>query len=195
MLEPDGGGSVCYPALPAWDRLTEIFRHAQAADGANSFVGRRLPELFREAGRVYVGVEVKADIYPAGHSRRTLRADLVRSMRPKILAAAIASEDELDEVDRAVREHLSDPATPMLPHLLMPVASGPDQPVWCLRAALVEVGSWLAGVGPALEVAGNLRCFAAVFHAAPPAAAVLALVDEQEPARVTGLNVVGRTVG
>jgi hypothetical protein len=34
------------------------------------------------------------------------------------LAAGIASERELDEVDQAVREHLSDPDTLMLPHLL-----------------------------------------------------------------------------
>jgi hypothetical protein len=40
-------------------------------------------------------------------------------MRPKILAAGIASERELDEVDHAVREHLSDPGTLMMPHLLV----------------------------------------------------------------------------
>jgi SAM-dependent methyltransferase len=118
VLEPDGGGSVCYPAFPAWDRLTQIFRSAQEVDGADSFIGRRLPELFRRAGLVDIGVEAKADIYPAGHSRRTIRADLVRSMRPKILAAGIASEHELDELDRAVRQHLGDPDTLMLPHLL-----------------------------------------------------------------------------
>ena len=61
---------------------------------------------------------MQADIYPTGNSRRTVRADLVRSMRPKILAAGIASERELDEVDQAVRQHLSDPDTLMLPHLL-----------------------------------------------------------------------------
>jgi SAM-dependent methyltransferase len=118
VLEPDGGGSVCYPAHPAWDRLTQIFRSAQEVDGADTFVGRRLPELFRQAGLVDIGVAAKADIYPTGHSRRTIRADLVRSMRPKIVAAAIASERELDEVDHAVREHLNDPDTLMLPHLL-----------------------------------------------------------------------------
>jgi hypothetical protein len=98
VLEPDGGESVCYPAHPAWDRLTQIFFSAQEVDGADTFIGRRLPELFRQAGLVDIGVEAKADIYPAGHSRRTIRADLVRSMRPKILAAGIASERELDEV-------------------------------------------------------------------------------------------------
>jgi SAM-dependent methyltransferase len=118
VLEPDGGGSVCYPAHPAWDRLTEIFRSAQEMDGADTFIGRRLPELFRLAGLTDIGVEAKADIYPAGHSRRTIRADLVRSMRPKVLAGGIAGQSELDEVDHAVREHLSDPNTLMLPHLL-----------------------------------------------------------------------------
>jgi SAM-dependent methyltransferase len=117
-MEPDVGGVVCYPPHPAWDRLTEIFRSAQLVDGADSFVGRRLPELFRQAGLAGIGVEAKADIYPAGHSRRTVRADLVRSMRPKIMAAGIATERELDEVDLAVRQHLSDPDTLMIPHLL-----------------------------------------------------------------------------
>jgi SAM-dependent methyltransferase len=117
-LEPDGGGGVCYPAHPAWDRLTEIFRQAQEVDGADTFIGRRLPELFRQAGLIAIGTEAKADIYPAGHSRRTLRADLVRSMRPKIVAAGIATEQELDEVDHAIRDHLDNPDTLMLPHLL-----------------------------------------------------------------------------
>ena len=119
----------CYPAHPAWDRLTQIFFSAQQVDGADTFIGRRLPELFRQAGLVDIGVEAKADIYPAGNSRRTIRADLVRSMRPKILAAGIASERELDEVDQAVRKHLSDPDTLMLPHLLF-LAWGrkPDDP-------------------------------------------------------------------
>jgi SAM-dependent methyltransferase len=108
-LEPDGELGLCYPPHPAWDRLTEIFRSAQRVDGA---------DMFRQAGLTATDVEAKADIYPAGHSRRTIRADLVRSMRPKILGAGIANETELDEVDRAVREHLSDPDILMLPHLL-----------------------------------------------------------------------------
>jgi SAM-dependent methyltransferase len=92
VLEPDGGESVCYPAHPAWDRLTEIFFSAQEVDAADTFIGRRLPELLRHAGLIDIGVEAKADIYPAGHSRRTIRADLVRSMRAKVMTAGIAGE-------------------------------------------------------------------------------------------------------
>jgi len=117
-LEPDVGGSLCYPPHPAWDRLSEIFRTANRSDDADLLIGRRLPELFRQAGLVDIGVEAKADIYPAGHSRRTVRPDLVRSMRPKILERGIAGERELDDLDQAVREHLDDPHTLVMPHLL-----------------------------------------------------------------------------
>jgi ubiquinone/menaquinone biosynthesis C-methylase UbiE len=117
-MEPDAGTSVCYPPHPAWERLNEIFWQANRSAGADPFIGRRLPELFRQAGLADIGVEAKADIYPAGHSRRTVRSDLVRSMRPKILARGIASEQELDELDQALREHLDDPHTLVMPNLL-----------------------------------------------------------------------------
>ena len=74
--------------------------------------------MFRRAGLIDTGVDAKADIYPLGHSRRTIRADLVRSMRPKLLARGVVSERELDEIDRAAREHFNDPATLVMPNLL-----------------------------------------------------------------------------
>jgi ubiquinone/menaquinone biosynthesis C-methylase UbiE len=118
VMEPDGGCSLCYPPHPAWDRLREIFVDASQSDGADPFIGRRLAELFEQAGLADIGIEAKADIYPVGHSRRSVRLDLVRSMRPKILARGIATERELDEVDQAVREHLANPHTLVMPHLL-----------------------------------------------------------------------------
>jgi hypothetical protein len=39
-------------------------------------------------------------------------------MRPKIVERGIASEQELDDLDQAVREHLSDPHTLVMPNLL-----------------------------------------------------------------------------
>jgi SAM-dependent methyltransferase len=117
-MEPDVVLSLCYPPHPAWDRLVELFLQVQAGDAADPYVGRRLPELLREAGLEDVGVEAKADIYPIGHSRRTVRLDLMRSMRPKIVERGIATEQELDDLDRAAREHLGHPATLVMPHLL-----------------------------------------------------------------------------
>jgi hypothetical protein len=95
----------------------EIFRAAYQQDGADPHLGRRLPELLRQAGLVDVGVEARADVYPAGHSRRTIRLDLVQSMRSKILERELIDERELHELDRAAREHLADPDTVVMPCL------------------------------------------------------------------------------
>jgi hypothetical protein len=108
-LEPDVAVDLYHPANPAWDRLHEIFIAAVQADGVDPSIGRRLPELFREAGLSDIGVRGHAELYPPGHTRRTIRLDLVRSMRPKIVALGIASQQELDDSDRAAREHLDDP--------------------------------------------------------------------------------------
>jgi SAM-dependent methyltransferase len=118
VLEPDAGTSVCYPPHPSWDRMDRIWADVSRAYGTDAQIGRRLPELFRQAGLASIGTEVRADIYPHGHSRRTVRPDLLRSMRAQILAKGIADERELDEVDRAVRQHLNDPDTLVMPNLL-----------------------------------------------------------------------------
>ena len=87
--------------------------------GADLRLGRRLPELFREAGLTDVGATVYASCYPAGHSRRTVIPDLVRSLHPVILSLGLAGERELADVDAAVRAHLADPRTLIMPHLLV----------------------------------------------------------------------------
>ena len=83
--EPDTENAFCYPPLPAWDRLREIFRASFGRSGADLLVGRRLPELYRQAGLEEIEVVVHAPVYPAAHSRRTILPDLVRSLRPMIL--------------------------------------------------------------------------------------------------------------
>jgi hypothetical protein len=82
-------------------------------------IGRRLTELYREAGLEEIGVVVHAGTYPPGHSRRTLLPDLVRSLGPGIVELGLADERELAGIDRAVRRHLADPRTLVMPHLLM----------------------------------------------------------------------------
>jgi len=117
--EPDVECAVCYPPLPAWDRMREIFRAAFAGMNADLLIGRRLTELYREAGLAGIGTFVHAGAYPAGHARRTILPDLVRSLRPKILEFGIATEPELDRLDEAVRTHLADPATFVISELLV----------------------------------------------------------------------------
>ena len=117
--EADIEGAFCYPPLPAWDRLREIFRASFGRSGADPLIGRRLPELYRQAGLEDIDVVVHAPVYPAGHSRSTILPDLVRSLRPMILDLGLSDEPELTELDRAVREHLADPRTLTLAHLLV----------------------------------------------------------------------------
>lgn len=116
-MEPDGAGEVYHPPNPVMDRLHDIFASTYRQDGADPLIGRRVPELFRAAGLTDVGVEARAEVYPPGHSRRTIRLDLVRSMRTKIVERGIAGDQELHDLDRAAREYLEDPCTLVLPHL------------------------------------------------------------------------------
>ena len=57
-------------------------------------------------------------MYPPGNSRRTIRPDLVRAMRPQVLEMGLASAAELDELDAAARAHLEDPHTVVISGLL-----------------------------------------------------------------------------
>ena len=116
-LEPDTEAAICYPPHPAFDRLCELFRIAFARNGADPHIGRRMAELYRQAGLENITVQARAGVYPAGHSRRTIRADLVRSMRPQIVELGLADEPELDELDTAARKHFENPDTLVMPGL------------------------------------------------------------------------------
>jgi SAM-dependent methyltransferase len=117
--EPDAGNSLCYPPHPAWDRLREIFHASHDRLGANLLTGRELTGMYRRAGLEDIEVVAHAPLYPAGHSRRTLLPDLVRTLRPLILRFGLSDEQELAELDQQAREHLADPATVALVHLLI----------------------------------------------------------------------------
>jgi SAM-dependent methyltransferase len=117
VQEPDLVARICYPPDPAWARMTELFNTVAQRGGADLYIGRRLPTLLREAGLVDIGVEARADIYPAGHTRRTILPDLTRSVRSIILEQGLLTEEELDDLDRAVRAHLDNPDVLVLPGL------------------------------------------------------------------------------
>ena len=110
-MEPDTDYAFSYPTHPAFERLCELFPVVFSRNGANPKMGRRVPELFWAAGLTQVGVEARVQLYPHGHSRRTIRLDLMRAMRSHAVAMGLATETELDKLDRAARSHLDDPTT------------------------------------------------------------------------------------
>jgi SAM-dependent methyltransferase len=117
-MEPDVEYAMCYPPHPAFTRISAIFPVVFGRNGADPHIGRRVPELFRQAGLADVGVEARVQLYPLGNSRRTIRLDLVRSMRPYVLEMGLASAAELEELDAAARAHLEDPRTVAVSGLL-----------------------------------------------------------------------------
>jgi SAM-dependent methyltransferase len=114
-MEPDTEHALCYPPHQAFDRLRDIFTVAFRRNGADPWIGRRVPELLRGAGLEHVEVEARAQMYPHGNSRRTIRLDLVQSMRPQVLEMGLATAAELDA---AARAHLDDLHTVVLHGLL-----------------------------------------------------------------------------
>ncbi|HEV2217963.1 MAG TPA: methyltransferase domain-containing protein [Candidatus Dormibacteraeota bacterium] len=118
-MEPDVRNMVCYPPIPAWDRMQELFEQSYVADGADPLMGRRLSSLLWDAGLVDIGVEPRAEAFPLGHSRRTIRADILRAMRPKLIQRGMAGEQELGEIDTAFRKHLENPRTLLCQSLFM----------------------------------------------------------------------------
>lgn len=115
-LEPDCEYELCYPPHPAITRMREIFPVVFARNGADPYIGRRVPELFRQAGLADVEAEATVRVFPKGHSRRMILLDLVQSMRPQVLELGLASAAELDELDAAARAHLDDPHTVVMSH-------------------------------------------------------------------------------
>jgi ubiquinone/menaquinone biosynthesis C-methylase UbiE len=117
-MEPDTEHALCYPPHPAFDRLHDIFTVAFRRNGGDPWIGRRVPELLRRAGLEQVEVEARVQMYPHGNSRRTIRLDLVQSMRPQVLEMGLAAAAELDELDAAARAHLDDPRTVVMSGLV-----------------------------------------------------------------------------
>lgn len=122
-MEPDTETAYCYPPLLAYDRMCELFPAVFGRNGADPRLGRRLGELYRSAGLEDVVVEARIDCRQPGHSRRTIRADLIRSMRPQIIELGLADEQELDQLDAEVRAHVTDPNTVVVSSLFF-LASG-----------------------------------------------------------------------
>jgi len=115
--EADGGAMLCHPPHPAYTRLTNTLKALYRRDGADIFIGRRLPELLDTAGLVDIGVEARADVPPPDHPRRTVILDILQAMSPKIIEQRLLSAAEHDQLDRNARSHLDDPHTMIVPHL------------------------------------------------------------------------------
>jgi SAM-dependent methyltransferase len=117
LQEPEAKVRICYPPLPAYARMGDLLEAATVSSGIDPLVGPRLPTLLREAGLDDIGVEARADIYPPGYARRAILPDLVRAMRPTLLQRGLATDEELEDLDRDVRAHFDNPDVLVMPSL------------------------------------------------------------------------------
>ena len=80
-VEPDTEFMLCYPRSAAYDRIAAFFPPVFRRNGADPWIGRsRVSELLRQAGLEDIGMKVTAQAYPAGHTRRAIRLDLLKSI-------------------------------------------------------------------------------------------------------------------
>jgi hypothetical protein len=109
-MEPDTEYALCYPPHPAFTRICEILAVALGRNGADHMIGRRVPELFRQAGCRISGWRPRRrctrQATPGGRSRSTWCGACAQ-----IREMGLASEAELNELDAAARAHLDDPHT------------------------------------------------------------------------------------
>ncbi len=81
-LEPDTEYALCYPAHSAYTRIRELFRAAFGRNGADPLIGRRLADMYRQAGLRDIGVEARARVCPPDDHRRPAARPAPRGRQP-----------------------------------------------------------------------------------------------------------------
>ncbi len=117
--EIDVFSAYCEPSHPAWDTLLEAFRSFVAGHGANLGGARQLPSLLRDGGFLNVEAEVHARLARVGEPRRLQLLALIASIREPLLRGGAYSGEELDALVASLRSHLQDPATDVMPGLVV----------------------------------------------------------------------------
>lgn len=111
--------AYCEPDHPAWDALFEVFRAFVAGHGADLRGARQLPTLLRDGGFMNVETEVHARLAQVGEPRRMQLLSLIASIREPLLRQSTCSPEELDAMVSALRSHLEDPNTIVMPGLVV----------------------------------------------------------------------------
>jgi SAM-dependent methyltransferase len=110
---------VCYPAHPSWTVLLAAYADAFRASGGREATGRTLPWLLRSAGAQNVQAKIHAKFVDVDDSRRMHHLGLLDVMGEKILNHGRFDATQFGEHKKALRQHLSDPDTIVIDHLLV----------------------------------------------------------------------------
>jgi SAM-dependent methyltransferase len=98
----DDGGIFTEPPTHAYKRLVEISETVNRAHGLDSYIGLKLPALFRGAGFSQPEVRVKQIACLRGEQKRFWEITL-REAAPAILAAGASTQEELESIRGEMR--------------------------------------------------------------------------------------------
>ena len=119
--EADWGFSICAPPSRAWDRLLAAFKAYSNSVGIDLFVGRKISQMFREAGLINVQVTPLIHAYPLGNSRRGILCDLLENVRDQLVMQGLLTDIEYKKELTQLERHLANAATLVIPHLFFQV--------------------------------------------------------------------------
>jgi len=103
----DDGGIFTEPATHAYKRLVEISDAVNRSHGLDSYIGLKLPQLFREVGFSQPEVKVNQIALVRGEEKRFWELTL-REAAPAILAAHASTSEELDAICGEMRKIAQD---------------------------------------------------------------------------------------
>jgi SAM-dependent methyltransferase len=119
LQDYDRVSCLCYPEHPSWTILLGAYGDAFQTNGGNGATGRSLPWLLRCAGAENIQTKVHARSVDVGDIRRTHHVSLLEVMQEKILALGWISERDFAEHKAALLQHLHNPDTLLIDHLLV----------------------------------------------------------------------------
>lgn len=106
----DFPGHFSHPECPALQRYVDIYEEAVRRMGGNPRLGRRLPQLFQEAGLVNVQVLVVTSAFHGG-SEAHLTALTMRQIKDAVVKAGIADAAEVEAIARELEAFINRPGT------------------------------------------------------------------------------------
>jgi ubiquinone/menaquinone biosynthesis C-methylase UbiE len=103
----DDGGIFTEPATHAYKRLVEISDAVNRSHGLDSYIGLKLPQLFRDAGFSQPDAKVNQIAKLRGEEKRFWELTL-REAAPAILAAQASTSEELEAICEEMRKIAQD---------------------------------------------------------------------------------------
>jgi SAM-dependent methyltransferase len=103
-------GHFCFPACPAFDRYVTLYQQVVRRKAADPDIGPRLVGLLLDAGLEPVCLQVVQPVYRHGPGKQIAPVTM-EHVRESVVAAGLASNEEITSVVAQLQEFARDPRT------------------------------------------------------------------------------------